>query len=842
MTTLETTSGIGRYVGVASRADLEVAFDPELDREVLLERADAADVAALRRKARALAAVVHPAITRVHDVVVAEDGDARVVVERAVGVPIETWSRGRPSLARRLAVLCSIGEGLEAVHGAGIVHGALVADAILVGDRDAPRITGLLRTASGGSTDADRQVFCRLAQAMIADDLRLRRRPRYRALASTLRQGAAALQGPSLSVVVARIAACRSSGLRWELGLGVAAAAALVWAASRPDPTRASWCDEVDRVLADVWNPEMRARLHDAMIATGVDYAEATARTALADLDAFAKRWHEVQVARCSADATDSGVAVCLYRKFDGMRVVVETLGRADATSIANAVDAVAALGSPDECTASGAAVLAITADAAATAEIRSELAMADTMRELGRYADARAAAERAIAAAQRAGSTAALAEGQLLLAQALFALGEEGDAERELHEAFTTGLSAGHDAVVARSAAELTFALARRGALDDAEQWRDHAIAAAARVADPRLRARVAAVSARVTFERSDYRTAATAYERALELAEQTEPRDLGAVLHARQSLAITYGRLGDRERALELLRRNVDETGERYGTSHPDYGRQTNSVATELSAMGRTNEATETRRRAVDILVKTVGRTHSDTLAARSSLATDLGQEGDNEKAVEMLRELVADSEEHLGPNDPRTIGHIAELGLSLAMVERHDEALEKLRDASTRAEARLGTDHAEVLGILSNLAATSMFAGKHDDAVAIFAKVIARTEKVLGADHPQLVPALLGASRSKHALGDLDGAIAMLERARTIVNEHVDRPDRRARVDFDLAQLLWERPADRDRAVELAKNAHQQFALAGGQGLASATEAAADVTKWLSEHSLR
>jgi tetratricopeptide (TPR) repeat protein len=837
--TSQSSSGVGRYVGTGSQADLEVAFDPDLDREVLLERADAADVAALRRKARALAVVVHPAVTRVHDVVLAADGTARVVVERPVGVPIEGWCASRPSLARRLAVLHAIGEGLEAAHRADVVHGALTAEAILVGDRDAPRITGFLRTATGGSTDGDRRAFCRLAQALIADDLRLRRRPRYRALVSALRQGVATTAGPSLSVVVARIAACRSSGLRWELTVGVVAIAAVAWAAARPDPTASSWCDEVERVLADVWNPSVRAELNEAMRATGVEYADATARTVLADLDLFADRWRELQVGRCSAGATDSGVSVCLYRKFDGLRVVVGALKTADATSIANAVDAVAALGSPDECTASGVAVLAITADAAATDEIRADLVAADTLRELGRYADARDAAERAVEGATRMGSDASLAEAQLLLAQALFALGEEAAAERELHEAFTTGLSAGHDAVVARAAAELTYTLARRGALDDAELWRDHAIAAGARTADPRLRARVAAVSARVSFERSDYRTAKTAYERAVELAEQTEPRDLAAVLHARQSLAITHGRLGDHERALELLERNADETAQRYGVSHPDYGRQTNSVATELRALGRTRDATTMRRRAVDVLTKTIGKTHSDTLAARASLATDLSGEGDDEQALVMMQELVVDAEAQLGADDPRTIGHIAELGLAESMLQRYDDAIVHLRDAATRGEARLGEEHAEVLGVLSNLAATSMFAGHHEEAAEIFERVITRTERVLGGEHPQLVPALLGASRSKRELGDLDGAIAMLERAQAIMAKHVERPDRTARVAFDLAQLLWGRPPDRARAVELARGAHQQFALAAGQGLASGTDSAAEVTQWLAEH---
>ncbi|MBL8947977.1 MAG: hypothetical protein JNK45_32685, partial [Myxococcales bacterium] len=63
MSTSDTSSGVGRYVGVDRGPDSDVAFDPALDREVLLERSDAADadgVAALRRKSRSLATVVHP--------------------------------------------------------------------------------------------------------------------------------------------------------------------------------------------------------------------------------------------------------------------------------------------------------------------------------------------------------------------------------------------------------------------------------------------------------------------------------------------------------------------------------------------------------------------------------------------------------------------------------------------------------------------------------------------------------------------------------------------------------------------------------------------------------------
>ena len=837
--------GVGRYVGVDGTQETEIAFDPELDREVLLERSDARDlggIAALRRKSRALAMVVHPAIPRVHDVVVADSGVARVVVERPRGMAIEPWARSVPSLARRLAVMHAVGAGLGAAHAAAVAHGSFATAPIVVDELDAPRITGFLRTAVGGSVLDDRREFCRRSLVLLGEDLRRQRRARYRGLLAALRRGSEAGEQPTLGFILDRFVACRATPRRWEFVVVVGAVVVLTWAAVRPAGNTTNWCDEVERRLAEVWNPESRQRLRQAVLATGVDYAKQTSVAVDEGLEAFVDRWRTLQVSRCTARATDAAVSVCLYRKFDGLRTVIESLTAANADSVAQAVDVVAALGSPDECTQGGAAILAIAADAAATDEIRADLVASDLLRELGRYDDARAAAERAVAVATRTGSVAALAEAQCLLGQALLSLGDEAAAERSFHEAFTTGLSAGHDAVVARAAAELTNTLARRGMLEDAQMWRDHAVAAAARVLDPRLKARVAAIEARVWFEKSDYDSAATAYERALELAEQCEPRDVAAVLHARQALAITIGRSGNRGRALELLQRNVSETEARYGNGHPDFGRQTNSVATELSALGRTREGIEARRRAVEILTKTIGPAHTDTLAARSSLATDLVQWGDGEAAVVLQRELVADAESKLGRDDPRAIGHLGELGMTESLLGRYDDAIAHLRDAAARLVAQLGPDHGEVLAVLSNLAATCMFAERNDEAAPIYALVIERTKRTLGANHPQLVPALLGAARVERSLGEHDAAVDLLEAARAILAERAERPDRIGRVDWDLAQLLWERPGERERAMKLARAAHQQFVLAHSQGLASAAENVAEVTAWLQERSGR
>ncbi len=844
---MTTRSGVGRYVGIEHDGHGEIAFDPQLDREVLLERSDAVDaagVSALKGKSRALATVAHPSIMRVHDVVVGEDGVARVVVERPRGVTLVRWLESRPTLARRLGVLLAVAEGLLAVHSAGIVHGAVDDAAIMVDCDDGIRIIALLRRASGGSVEDDRRGFCALALGMSGDELR--RVPRHRALLAALRQAAGPGDTPTLAALAVRLAAAKRSPRRLEAALALSAVAALGWVAARPtehalSPAEhaLSWCDDIERRHHAVWNPEVRAQVRSSLLATGVAYAEPAADAVLADLDAFAARWHRLQLVRCSSGTEGGAVAVCLYRKFDGLRTLVDSLRTVDAETIAHAVDAVVALGSPDECTEGGAALLAIAADAALTEEIRTDLVAAESLRELGRYDEARAAAERAVAAASAAGSDAALAEAQCLLAQAMFALGHEADAERLYHASFTTALAAGHDAVVARAAAELALTLARRGDLDAAETWREHALGAGARVLEPRLKGRVAAVSARLSLERAAFPDAILGYGRALEMAEQTEPLDVAAVLHARQGLAIAHGRNGDLAFALALLERNVDDTEARYGAQHPDLGRQINSVATELVALGRTNDAVVQRRRGVDILVRALGSTHADSLAARGALATDLAQTGEREPARMELRELVADAEVALGRDDPRTIGHVAELGMVEALLDHTDDAIAHLADAAARAESRFGPEHADTLGILTNLAATHMFAEHHDEARARYDEIIARTERGYGADHPRLVPVLLGAARTRRETDDRDGAIAMLERARTIMEAHVERPDRIATVDFDLAELLWDRPAARGRAVALARGALVKYGDAHARGLVSAADSAERVTQWLETH---
>ena len=155
---------LGRYVIVAfvgegGMGSVYAAYDPQLDRKValkLLRAAEATDAARVRllREAQALARVAHPHIVAVHD---AGELDGRVflTMEFVDGASLRQWLSGRAARKRRtwreiVRVFLEAGEGLAALHEAGLVHRDFKPDNVLVGKDGRARVAdfGLARATN----------------------------------------------------------------------------------------------------------------------------------------------------------------------------------------------------------------------------------------------------------------------------------------------------------------------------------------------------------------------------------------------------------------------------------------------------------------------------------------------------------------------------------------------------------------------------------------------------------------------------------------------------------------------------------------------------------------------
>jgi TIR domain/Protein kinase domain len=161
---------LGPYVlrsvlGVGGSGAAYAAWDTQLGRKMcvkVLHPGSALDRirAAVERAVRALAALQHPGVVRVHgtgDVTLADGASLYVAMELIDGLPLDAWSRSLSDDAsrRRLAVAQAIAEALAAAHAChyvddlgfeqtGLLHGDLKPANVLVRSDDSPVVVDFL--------------------------------------------------------------------------------------------------------------------------------------------------------------------------------------------------------------------------------------------------------------------------------------------------------------------------------------------------------------------------------------------------------------------------------------------------------------------------------------------------------------------------------------------------------------------------------------------------------------------------------------------------------------------------------------------------------------------------
>jgi len=141
--TADRTSSIGPYrledrLGTGGMGEVWRAHDERLDRSVavkLIRPESAEDQTArerFRREARAAAALTHPSVVRIYDVIESGEGDA-IVMELVEGEPLaRRIARGPLPLEEAVRLGRQIAEGLAAAHRRGILHRDLKAENVVI--------------------------------------------------------------------------------------------------------------------------------------------------------------------------------------------------------------------------------------------------------------------------------------------------------------------------------------------------------------------------------------------------------------------------------------------------------------------------------------------------------------------------------------------------------------------------------------------------------------------------------------------------------------------------------------------------------------------------------------
>ena len=139
---------LGRYLllgqlGRGGMGAVYAAYDPELDRRVAIKVVETPDPShasqlqtRLLREAQAMARVSHPNVVPIHDVGTTKDG-VFMAMELVEGQTLRGWlSEAKRPSREILRAFIDAGRGLQAAHGAGLVHRDFKPDNVLIAKKD----------------------------------------------------------------------------------------------------------------------------------------------------------------------------------------------------------------------------------------------------------------------------------------------------------------------------------------------------------------------------------------------------------------------------------------------------------------------------------------------------------------------------------------------------------------------------------------------------------------------------------------------------------------------------------------------------------------------------------
>ena len=812
---LDLTRGttVGRFVlldllGRGGAGYVFVAYDPVHDRKVALKllRAELG-AGVLVREAQALAHVAHPAIARVHEAGRAGD---RVWIAMALveGTPLREWLAAPRPWREVLAVFLAAGEGLAALHAAGLVHRSFKPESVLV-DRDGrARVTGFGLAAAipagpGGraprylapeqlaeptaeiDAGADQFAFCvALHEALFGYPFEdetpeaIRRRVlagelappaagsaaprRLRAVLAVGLRPAPADRHPSMAALLAALAARRRA--RWPiaaaLGAVALAAGAVALAAGRPD--RGAACRADAARLATAWDDAAREGVHRALSASGRGHAEETWGRVRGALDRYAAALGEAQRDACDATFARREQSAALLglrtRCLDELRGELSALAAALALGGPEVADrAVEAAGRlPAVARCADASALrgrpAPPADPFARARLAvaaARRAEAHALAAAGRGAEAQGAVRGALLAARAAGDGPLEADAALLGAELADAAGRHDDAEAALGEAARIAARAGDDRRVAGAFAQLAAVIGVRRA-----RFAEGLVAAdAAEVALLRVRETPGAAGAGAAGAGARDDAAARAR---IERVRGALHRGAGELERARASLEAAAALAERLELPLELAA-TLDDLGDVYRRLERGAdaeARHTRALALEEGALGPQHPD--------------VGR----TLVHLGRALSDLGRADDARAAFRRAESILAPA---YGERDAAVASAVSGIADTDRAAGRLAEAAAGYRRAEAISTAVLGPRHADTGDVVERLGDALADAGDHAAAEQAYRRALEIFTAAYGPDHHRVGTALLDlgamaarAGRFAEADGQLRRALDIYERA--------------------------------------------------------------------------
>lgn len=229
---------------------------------------------------------------------------------------------------------------------------------------------------------------------------------------------------------------------------------------------------------------------------------------------------------------------------------------------------------------------------------------------------------------------------------------------------------------------------------------------------------------------------------------------------------VARLFGRLGEHDKAIVLLERQVEDETRAFGSDTPRVASLRSELATELTFAGRYDEAGPLFDAAVTRLDAAGSQWRGTLAGVLNNQALFHGWLGQAARQRELLeRVLVLLGEGDRSPAAATTLGN---LGAALVELGQAGEALPRLEEALALRRAAYPAAHWRIGALLGWIGRVHLVAGEFSRAVRVLEEAAAMLEVALGAGHHRTAVVVTLLAEARLAAGDGDGARAAAHRA--------------------------------------------------------------------------